>query len=227
MVLHLKRFHVTATSLPLPLHVMTQLRRGHLLRLLSRDKHLIRDNRKRYVLAFASLQGLVHGLEMAFGIVIQMPILERVVINTVGGDTLHERLAFELLDRTTISDIGPPLKRLNIKHRTGLNLQLQVTRMIRRKALDILVRKAQHTLRTARYNPSAQHHTQHEQQQRRHAIRHHQTMVTHARSHHRNDLRIAGQLGGEIDHGNEDEQRTEHIHIIRNKRQVVVEQYLT
>ena len=39
---------------------------------------------------------------------------------------------------------------------------------------------------------------------------------------HRDELRVAGHFAGEEDNGNEDEQRTEHIHVIRDERQVII-----
>ena len=48
-------------------------------------------------------------------------------------------------------------------------------------------------------------------------------MITHSRSLHRDDLRVARHLRGEINDGNEDEQRAEHIHVIGDEGDVVVE----
>ena len=48
-------------------------------------------------------------------------------------------------------------------------------------------------------------------------------MITESRGLHSDDFRIAGEFGREIDDGDEDEQRTEHIHIIRDERQVIIE----
>ena len=48
-------------------------------------------------------------------------------------------------------------------------------------------------------------------------------MVTYAGRLHRDNLRIARQFRGEENDGNEDEQRTEHIHVIRNEGQVIIE----
>ena len=42
-------------------------------------------------------------------------------------------------------------------------------------------------------------------------------MVTHAGGEHGDDLRVTRQFGCEIDDRDEDEQRTEHIHVIRNE----------
>jgi hypothetical protein len=44
---------------------------------------------------------------------------------------------------------------------------------------------------------------------------------------HGDDLGIAGQFGREEDDGYEDEQRTEHIHIVWNEVQVIVEDDLS
>ena len=48
-------------------------------------------------------------------------------------------------------------------------------------------------------------------------------MVTHASCLHGDDFRVACQFAGEIDDGDEDEQRAEHIHVIRDQGQIVVE----
>ena len=51
-------------------------------------------------------------------------------------------------------------------------------------------------------------------------------MVTHACGLDRDDFRISRHLAGKEDDGDEDEQRTEHIHVIRDKRQVIIKDYL-
>ena len=51
-------------------------------------------------------------------------------------------------------------------------------------------------------------------------------MVTHTCGLDGDDLRITRHLAGKEDDGDEDEQRTEHIHVIRDKRQVIIEDYL-
>ena len=40
---------------------------------------------------------------------------------------------------------------------------------------------------------------------------------------HRDDLRVTRQLRGEINDGNEDEQRAEHVHVVGDEGDVVVE----
>ena len=52
-------------------------------------------------------------------------------------------------------------------------------------------------------------------------------MITNAASHDGNDLAIARQLRGEEDHRDEDKQRTEHIHEVRDEVQVVVKDDLS
>ena len=42
---------------------------------------------------------------------------------------------------------------------------------------------------------------------------------------HRDKLRITRHLTGKENDGNEDEQRAEHIHVIGNKRQVIIKDY--
>ena len=47
-------------------------------------------------------------------------------------------------------------------------------------------------------------------------------MVTYAGGMHGNNLRIAGQFTGKEDNGNENDQRTEHFHIIGQEWNVVI-----
>ena len=47
-------------------------------------------------------------------------------------------------------------------------------------------------------------------------------MVTHSRRLNGNNFGIACQFGSEEDDRDEDEQRTEHVHVVRNKRQVII-----
>ena len=48
-------------------------------------------------------------------------------------------------------------------------------------------------------------------------------MVTDARGVHGDDLRVAGQFGGKEYSRDEDEQRAEHVHVVRQEGQVVLE----
>ena len=74
-----------------------------------------------------------------------------------------------------------------------------------------------------RYHPAAQPHAQDKQDGCGEGVRDHQTMVTDTCGVHGDDLRVAGQFGGKEDDRNEDEQRAEHVHVVRKEGQVVLE----
>ena len=141
MVLHFKRFHVATAPFPLPLHVVPQLGRGHLLCLLRGDEELIGDDRQGDVLACSSLQRLMHAGESTFGIMVQMPVFQRVIIDTVGCRTRDKTLAFKSLHRSAIPDTRSALERLDIKHRTRFDFQLDITRVLGCEMLHVLVRE--------------------------------------------------------------------------------------
>ena len=88
--------------------------------------------------------------------------------------------------------------------------------------LDVAVREMQHSFAAARNDPSSEDDTQDKQQGGGEGVGNHQPMVTHARGVHRDDLRVARHLGGEINDGNEDEQRAEHVHVIGDEGDVVI-----
>ena len=71
-------------------------------------------------------------------------------------------------------------------------------------------------------DPSSEPYCQDKEQRSRHRIRHHQTVVTHSGGVHGDDLRVARQFAREKNDGDEDEQRTEHVHVIRNEGEVIL-----
>ena len=223
MVLHLKSLHVARSALPLPLHVVAQLRRGHLLRLLGGDEQLVRNDRQRDILPLTAFQRLAHACEGAFGIVLQVPVFQGVVVDPVRRRTGHQRLAVKLLDGAAVAHVVVLPERLDIEDRAWLHLQLHVTRVLGGEMLDVLVREMQHSFAASGYDPSSQDHAQRKKKRRREGVRDHQTVVTHPRGMHRDDLRVARHLRGEINDGNEDEQRTEHVHVVGDEGDVVVE----
>ena len=122
MVLHLKGLYVARSAFPLPLHVMAQLRGRHLLRLLRGDEEFVRDDRQDDVLPLAALQTLAHACEGAFGIVLQVPVFQGVVVDPVGGGTGHEGLAVKLLDGTPVTHLVVFAERLDIEDSAGFHL---------------------------------------------------------------------------------------------------------
>jgi len=223
MVLHFECFDIAAAPFPLPLHIVAQLRRGHLLRLLGGDKEFIGDDSEGDIFADTAFQRLVHTGEGALGIMIEMPVFEAIIVDTVGGRTVHQGLALEMLDRAAVSDAGSALERLDIEHRAGFDLELDITGVLRREMLDILIREGEHMLTALRNHPAAQPYAQHAQHRRRDGIGHHEPVKTHTRCLHGDDLGVAREFGSEEDDGYEDEQGTEHIHIIGDEGQVVLE----
>ena len=92
--------------------------------------------------------------------------------------------------------------------------------------LDILVGEMEHPFGTGRNDPSPQENTQDKQERGGESVRHHEPVITDTRSQHSDNLRITRHLGCEIDDRDEDEQRAEHIHIIRNEGQVIIKDNL-
>ena len=152
-----------------------------------------------------------------------MPVLQRVIVDTVGRRTRDDAVAVKPVYRAAIPDRRAALERLDIQHRSRLHLHLDMPRVLRREMFDVLVRETDHPLAALRDHPSAQEETQHKKQRRRDCIGHHQTVITHSRRLNSDDLRVTRHLAREIDHRDEDEQGTEHVHVIRNERQVIIQ----
>ena len=223
MVLHLERLDISAAPFALTLHVPPQFRRGHLLRLFAGDEHLFGRDRQGDIECVAARERLPHAGENAAGIGIQMPVIQRIIIDAVGSGALDKRFALEMLDRAAVADIAAALEGLDIQNGTGLDLQLHVPGMLAREMIHVFIRKIEHPLTAPWYDPSAQDNTEYAEQRSRKSVWHHQPVITHAGSLHGDDLRVARQLARKENDGDEDEQRTEHIHIIGDEGQVIIE----
>ena len=105
MILDLEGFDVPATALQLALDIIAQLGRRHLLRLLRGDKQLVGDDRQRDILARAPLQTLAQPHKRTLRVMVEVPVFQRIIIDTVGREARDERLSFEILDRATVADL--------------------------------------------------------------------------------------------------------------------------
>ena len=110
MVLYLESFDVSAASFALTFHVAPQFRGRHLLGLLAGDEHLIGRDGQGDIERIAASEALTHAGENTAGIGVQMPVIERIVVDTVRRNSLNERFAFKMLDGAAIADITAPLE---------------------------------------------------------------------------------------------------------------------
>ena len=90
---------------------------------------------------------------------IEVPALERIVIDTVGGKARSERFAFEILDGAAVADIGAALERLDIEDSARSNFQLHIAGILGSEMLHVFVCEIEHSLGAARDDPSAEEHT--------------------------------------------------------------------
>ena len=107
------------------------------------------------MLLVPALKRLAHAGEGTLGVVIQMPVLQRVIIDTVGGSTLDERLAFEFLNRAAVAYIRAALEGFDIKDRAGFQLHLYVPRALGGEMLHVLIREMQHSFAAFWDDPAA------------------------------------------------------------------------
>ena len=155
MVLDFEGLDVAGPALALALHVMAQLGVGHLLRLLGGDEELIGDDRHGDVLARPAFQFFAHTDEIALDIGLQMPVLEGIVVDALGGGTLDEGLAFEFLDGAAVAHVTLPPEGLDIEDGAGFDGHLDVLGVIGGEMLDVLVGKGQHVLTALGDDPAA------------------------------------------------------------------------
>ena len=143
---HLESLDISASALALALHIMAQFGCRHLLCMLGGDEEFVGNDRQGDIHALCALERLMQAFERPFGIVVEMPLLERVVIDTVGGDTLHERLALKLLDRAAVTDAGTALERLHVEDGAWLDLHLDITCALLGEMLHVAIGEGQHPL---------------------------------------------------------------------------------
>lgn len=143
--------------------------------------------------------------------------------DTVGRDTGGQRFALKMLQRAAITNAGAHLEGLDVEYRAGFNLHLDVAGVLAGEVVDILIRKIKHLLRSVRDDVAAQPETEEEEQGGGDEVWPHQAAVTDSAGQDSDDLTIARHLTGEENDGDEDEQRTEHIHVVGHEVEIVVQ----
>ena len=190
--------------------------------MLGGDEEFVGDDRQGDGFAFAPFELFLHAGEGAEGIVIEVPAFEGVVIDTIGGHTHDECLAFELLDGDAVTDVTASLERFDMEDLTGFDHELDVACALLGKMLDVLVGKMQHLLAALGDEPSAEPDTEDAEEGSGDEIGSHEPVIAHAGGMHGDELGVACHFAGEEDDGEEDEQGAEHVHVVRDEGEVVV-----
>ena len=149
-------------------------------------------------------------------------ISQRVVGNPSCRKVRHQLVVLELIQRETVSRLVVVLIPFHVCNDSTVYLKLDVPDVIGRFLVLVHLFKLQSGDTSRRDDFRSQHIRHHRDDGCRNHVGEHHSFKAHARREHGNDFGVLRQLRGKENHGDEDEERTEQIRIIRNEVQVIV-----
>ena len=146
-----------------------------------------------------------------------------VVRNAAGREVRYQLVVFKLVEREAVSRLVVVLVALHVGNDTRIYLQLDVAHIVCPLLVLVHLLKLQSGDATGRNHLGTQHVGDQCDDGGRNHVGHHQALEAHSGGEHGDNLGVLCQLRREENHGNEYEQRTEEVRVIRNEVQVIVE----
>lgn len=227
MVFCFEGLGIAGAALLLNANVVAEFGVGHLLGLFGGNKQFLGLQHDERIKSLSAGDSLAHAIEVAAGVLFEMPFVGfgfgSVVADTFGSNARTKGLSFIVLKTGAVAGVGTFLEGLDIEDCAGFDHHLDVAHVLGLDFLDVLVLEVEHFLR-GRWDDIASESPEKEEEERSgEEIGQHDSPERDACREHGYYLGVACHLAGEEDYSDEDKQAGEHVHVVGNERQVVVE----
>ena len=225
VILYLELLDVGEAALLLLVDVLAELGTGKGFVLVLHDEEVAGLHHEHGVEHIALGDGFAHTAQLANHIILYYPViyLRGVVGDAAGGEVGDELLAVELVEREAVAGLVVVFEAVDVGYDAGIYLELDVSRGVGLARLVVLVFEVQAGDTAVGGDVGAQEEGGYGDDGGRHHVGAQQPLEAHAGGEHGDDFGVLGQLGGEEDDGDEDEQRAEQVGEVGDEVEVVVE----